>query len=235
MVLQFLSTTPLWWPMQGSVRNSTDLTVVSDLLTHPRQPLSSCRWNIPLVRSLYSEPIANCILSLPISITNSKDSLTWTKNASGSYSAKEGFSLLFDDKFQNQPAFDPFWKFLWSISLPQKQLLFLWKLFNKAIPSSDVLLAHHLQVNSLCHFGCSDADSIHHIFFSCHLVKAAWFGCFSMCPPSHLSLNDLLSWLKQLLFSSKDDEILLKNIISFLNDIWRKRNQTAHGGRIPHP
>ena len=56
-----------------------------------------------------------------------------------------------------------------------------------------------------------------------------------MCPPSHLSLNDLLSWLKQLLFSNKDDEILLKNIISFLNDIWRKCNQTAHGGRIPHP
>ena len=90
--------------MQGSVRNSTDLTVVSDLLTYPRQPLSSCRWNISLVRSLYSEPIANCILSLPISITNSKDSLTWTKSASGSYSAKEGFSLLFDNKFQNQPA-----------------------------------------------------------------------------------------------------------------------------------
>ena len=119
--------------------------------------------------------------------------------------------------------------------MPQKHLLFIWKLLNKAIPSSDVLQEHHLQANSLCHFGCSDADSIHHIFFSCHLVRAAWFGCFSMCPPSHLSHNDLLTWLKQLIISSKDDEILLKSIISFLNDIWRKRNQAAHGGHIPHP
>ena len=39
----------------------------------------------------------------------------------------------------------------------------------------------------------------------------------------------------QFIFSSKDDEVLLKSIISFLNDIWRKRNQAAHGGRIPHP
>ena len=40
---------PLWWPMQGSIKNSTDLIVVSDLLTHPHLPLSSRRWNIPLV------------------------------------------------------------------------------------------------------------------------------------------------------------------------------------------
>ena len=92
-----------------------------------------------------------------------------------------------------------------------------------------------MQVNQSCHFGCSDEDSIHHVFFSCHLAKAAWFGCFSMCPPSHLPLSDFLIWLKRFLVSLRDDEILIKSIISLLNDISRKRNQVAHGGSAPHP
>ena len=111
---------PLWWPMQGPVRNPTNLRVVSDLLTHSNHHFSSRCWNIPLVRSLYPEPIANCILSLPVSISDSKDSLIWSAAPLRSYSAKEGFSLLFDNRFQNQSSFNPFWKFLWSISLPQQ-------------------------------------------------------------------------------------------------------------------
>ena len=70
---------PLWWPMQGSVGNSSSPRLVSDLLTHPRQPLSSCHWNISLVRSVYSEPIASCILSLPVLIAHGKDFLIWTE------------------------------------------------------------------------------------------------------------------------------------------------------------
>ena len=65
-------------------------------------------------------------------------------------------------------------------------------------------------------------------------LGSAAFPCvFSL--PSHLTINDLLIWLKQFLLSSKDNEVLLKSIISFLNDIWRERNQVAHGGRTPHP
>ena len=35
--------------------------------------------------------------------------------------------------------------------------------------------------------------------------------------------------------ANKDDEVLLKSIISLLNDSWRTHNQTAHGDRISHP
>ena len=221
--------------MQGSVGDSPGPQLVSDLLTHSSSSLNSTRWNIPLVRSLYHGATANCILSIPVSLVGGSDSLIWTEGSSGCYTAKAGYTLLLKGKFQNQPAIDPFWKFLWSISLPQKQLLFVWKLLHKAIPSTDVLREHHLMVGNSCHFGCSEEESIHHLFFSCSLVKAAWFGTFSFSPPLHLQTNDLLTWLKSTLFSLKDDENFLKGIIVFLNEIWRKRNLSAHGGRIPNP
>ena len=119
-----------------------------------------------------------------------------TRGHSRSYTTKSGFRLLFYDKFQVQPGVDHFWKFLWSISLPRKQLLFMWKLFHQAIPTIDVLKSHHLMVAGLCKFGCKVEESIHHLFFSCDLTKASWLGCFSMRPPHHLSTEDILSWLK---------------------------------------
>ena len=225
---------PLWWPVQGSVGESSRPQMVSDLLTHPSSS-NYARWNIPLVRSLYHVTLANSILSIPVSLVGGPDSLIWTKSSSGSYTTKAGYAFLFKEKFPNQPATDPFWKFLWSISLPQKQLLFIWKLLHQTIPSTDVLRDHHLTINNSCHFGCSEEESIHHLFFSCPIIKAVWFGLFPFSLPLHLQTNDLLSWLKSTLFSLEDNEQLLKRVITFLNVIWRRRNLSAHGGRLPTP
>ena len=226
---------PLWWPMQGSVGNQSDVQVVSDLLTHSSSFWNFTRWNIPLVKSLYPDTLANSIIFILVSIVGGPDSLIWTKSSSGSYTTKAGYAFLFKEKFPNQPATDPFWKFLWSISLPQKQLLFIWKLLHQAIPSTDVLRDHHLTINNSCHFGCSEEESIHHLFFSCPVVKAAWYGLFPFNLPLHLQTNDLLSWLKSTLLSLKDNEELSKGIITLLNVIWRRRNLSAHGGRFPIP
>ena len=45
----------------------------------------------------------------------------------------------------------------------------------------------------------------------------------------------MLIWLKRFLISLKDDEVLIKSIVSLLNDIWKKHNQVAHGDRVPLP
>ena len=166
--------------MQGSVGDQSGVQMVSDLLTHTPYSWNPVRWNVSLVRSLYSGPTAHCILSTPISIVTGNDTIIWMRGNSGSYTAKSGFGILFDDKFQAQPGVDPFWKFLWSISLPKKQLLFMWKLFHQAIPTVDVLKSHHLMVTGLCRFGCKMEESIHHLFFSCDVTKTTWFGCFSI-------------------------------------------------------
>ena len=132
-----------------------------------------------------------------------------------------------------QPGVDPFWKFLWSISLPKKQLLFMWKLFHQAIPTVDVLKSHHLMVTGLCRFGCKVEESIHHLFFSCDLTKSSWFGCFSIRSPCHLSTEDILLWLRKFLLDHSDNMSLVKGIIALINDIWLKRNKAVHGGKVP--
>ena len=151
--------------MQASVGNQSGVQVVSDLLTHTPYSWNLVQWNSSLVRSLYSCPTAHCIISTPISIVTGNDTIIWMRGTSGSYTVKSGFRILFDDKFQMQPSVYPFWKFLWSISSPRKQILFMWKLFHQAIPTIDVLKSHHLMVVGLCKFGCKVEESIHPFFF----------------------------------------------------------------------
>ena len=52
---------------------------------------------------------------------------------------------------------------------------------------------------------------------------------------TYLLTNDLFTSLKYTLFSLRDYENLLKDIIVLLNEMWRKRNLSAHGRRIPSP
>ena len=90
-------------------------------------------------------------------------------------------------------------------------------------------------VGNSCHFSCFEEESIHHLFFSCPLGKVAWFVIFLFSSHLHLQTNDLPAWLKYTLSSLEDGEKLLKGVIIFLNEIWRKRNMSAHGGKISNP
>ena len=90
-------------------------------------------------------------------------------------------------------------------------------------------------VEGLCKFGCKVDESIHHLFFSCDLVRAAWFECFFVRLPCHLSTKDILSCLRKFLLDNSDNAPLVKGIIALVNDIWMKRNQVVHGGKVPQP
>lgn len=90
-------------------------------------------------------------------------------------------------------------------------------------------------MDGLCRFGCTIDESVHHTFFSCELAKPAWFGCFILRPPFHLSTNGILDWPKQFPLAIKVNDLVVKGVISLLNDIWLKHNHAAHYGKTPHP
>lgn len=161
---------PLWWPMQSRSNLHDNVSMVKDLIMHTDRIWNPVSWISHLIHSLYEPSVAATILSLPLSHCNLPDSILWTGNINGLYSAKTGFLL------SQHPAptgsLNPFWKFLWSISLPPKFLLFIWKLIHRSLPSRDVLQHHHIQISLLCSNGCDIDDALDHIFYSCHKSRA---------------------------------------------------------------
>lgn len=54
----------------------------------------SARWDSTLVRTLFIEPKANCILSIPLSFSVGYDVLIWIEDPTRGYSVRSGYQLL---------------------------------------------------------------------------------------------------------------------------------------------
>ena len=118
----------LWWPMQSGSHSQDSYLRVADLLLHSRFSWNPIQWNSSLVRSLYSPQDAAKILATPISLSNSDDFLSWHGSPTGTYTARKGFQLLFSSV--GTLSWNAFWELLWSLNMPMKNLLFIWKLMH---------------------------------------------------------------------------------------------------------
>lgn len=91
-------------------------------------PSSWCpvRWIVPLVRSLYLRKFADNIVYIPLSFNEVQDKFFWSLSSTCEYSTILGYSLISSDHVV-RPTY-VFWKFLWSLSLPMKDILFVRKI-----------------------------------------------------------------------------------------------------------
>ena len=55
-----------------------------------------------------------------------------------------------------------------------KLKIFLWQLYQNALPSRDTLLRRGLNIDPSCPPCQNDIESLDHIFFECHNAKQAW-------------------------------------------------------------
>ena len=187
-------------------------------------------WNRNLVRLLYDQTPSDTILNQAFSLYTGVDQIVWILSPDGNYTAKAGFKIL--SMHLNYPHHDDFWKFMWFISLPQKYLLFLWKLLHDAIPTGDVLQHHHLNNRSMCSFGCDRSETLLHLFCSCSLTRAIWFHSLGI-RVDFSSFPEFKTWLKSTLLALHSDARpeTISKIIILLNFLWMKRNNALHHGK----
>lgn len=64
-------------------------------------------------------------------------------------------------------------KFIWNLQISPKIKMFLWKVFQKAIPVGEVLAARHITTEVRCK-RCGTPESIAHLFLHCPFAKKIW-------------------------------------------------------------
>ena len=170
-------------------------------------------------------------LATPISFKTPEDNIVWSGNNSGTYTAKDGFSLLIQRPHLIP---NPFWKFLWSINIPPKYQLFTWKLLQLALPAGDILNHHHLNCSLLRLTWCEAQDSLQHVFFQCPRARALWW-CTLNIRAEWQDFEAFSSWLKLSLQALANDNFhrIVHQIIFLLHRPWESRNHALHDGP-PH-
>ncbi|KAK2645797.1 hypothetical protein Ddye_020992 [Dipteronia dyeriana] len=132
-------------------------------------------WDVSLIRQSFSMEEADAILSLPSSRSVIQDSLLWHFDKSGNYSVQSGYKLALakdlNPSCSGLNSSVSWWKFLWHLRLPSKIKIFLWKACNDWIPTYVNLVAHGMNVDTVCPKCSQKQQKPMHALWRCSLLN----------------------------------------------------------------
>lgn len=119
-------------------------------------------WRRPLVNQLFPMELAQKIFSIHIARDKIKDECYWSFSNNGKYTVKLGYFVaakaLFGELEENIR--DRVWKKIWSLKLPPKFALFLWKVVHRILPVKVALGRRSLVDNTSCPVCGEDSETI---------------------------------------------------------------------------
>ncbi|KAL1150023.1 hypothetical protein V6Z11_A10G229500 [Gossypium hirsutum] len=156
-----------WLPRAGNNRISAqqinpNWTTVNQLIESETNT-----WNKDLIYNIVDEDHAARIFSIPLSEANSEDMLVWKHEGTGEYSVKSRYRVLVTELLHNSTytssnveAYKDFYISFWSLNIPTKIKIHLWRLSLK------------VEVNCpICKVAPEDSD---HLLWSCGILQQIW-------------------------------------------------------------
>lgn len=146
---------------------------------------STEQWDEELVNDLFGQEDAKEILAIPLR-SNMEDKVAWHCDPKGVFTVKSAYRLgvrireevSHSDAGPSSASMNSSsrWNKLWSINLPAKVRIFLWRLAHDSLPTRMNIKRKHVQLETLCPV-CSRFDEDGgHIFLKCKFVKQVWRG-----------------------------------------------------------
>lgn len=139
-------------------------------------------WNTPLINRIFFPSEAQLISSLALSSISKADKLVWGREKNGRYTVRSGYRLLCELDHVNEPgcsdmgSWNRFWKRLWSLPVPHKVHIFLWKLCHNALPTMSNLHQRGIVLSPICSFCRVEGEDVKHALWSCPLLAPVWFS-----------------------------------------------------------
>ncbi|XP_010694468.3 uncharacterized protein LOC104907261 [Beta vulgaris subsp. vulgaris] len=177
--------------------------------------------------------LRNTILATHIPQQETEDEIGWSHSKSGIFTVKTGYWFLNrDDNLHTSNS--SFWNQFWKSSIFPKWN-FLWKILNKALPTSDNLAKRKIKgINATCCLCNKETETLEHLFRDCHIVQRIW-SCSLGIVASNGTILPLQEWIKNFLnwFKKKKTEegILMEiDFVATLWGIWIHRNEVIFKG-----
>ena len=106
------------------------------------------------------------------------DEWVWMADSSGHFSAKSAYNVMRGDS--SEGAEDIVFEELWKIKVPNKILVFAWRLLRDRLPTRRNLHRRQVELNDrTCLFCSSMEEDTGHLFFLCSKINPVWWKTLS--------------------------------------------------------
>jgi hypothetical protein len=170
-------------------------------------------WDEDLIRSIFVQIDAERILRIPLSHHLSDDFVAWNYTSNFCFSVRSAYHIQWEYQFghmtrrrdgQGSAQINPVWEIMWSLNIPSKVKIFLWKALHGVLPGLAILARRHI-ISPQCPICKSGPEDICHILFKCLRAKEIW---------NELGLTDEI---QHALIADRSGSVVLEHILRSSN------------------
>ena len=136
------------------------------------------QWDREFISLSFLSMDSGVILSIPLGRSNCLDNLIWHYDLHGLYIVRSGYWVAMEAKglegSSNAAVNKAQWEKLWSLKLPSKVKIFLWRAFHGVLPLFDVLNKWDVKCLNGCMRCCKGVESIWHSLWECPSAREVW-------------------------------------------------------------
>jgi hypothetical protein len=132
---------------------------------------------------LFLQVDAERILRIPLSAQLEEDFVAWHHTKNYIFSVKSSYYIEWEYQFgssvrrrdgQGSSQENPVWEKLWSLEVPSKVKIFIWKALHGTVPGMAILGSRHIKVQPQCPVCLLGPEDISHLLFGCTRARQVW-------------------------------------------------------------
>jgi hypothetical protein len=137
------------------------------------------------VNYFFTQEMSRTLQQIPVSKHGGDDFISWPHAKFGQYTVKSVYNLARTEKFFSKrsandqgdssdlPSQEKHWKSIWSITLPEKMKIVIWRMVHDRLPTSFQLQRRNIPAEDQCVF-CGRSERVEHIFLFCPFAQSVW-------------------------------------------------------------
>jgi len=226
--------TPTSFSVQSPQKILSDDAKVAELIDPDLK-----NWNVGLIKAIFSKDEAKVILGILLRPLLPHDCLIWRGTSNGLFSVRSAYHLakeLQDDlggQCSSTEKGSEVWKRMWSMEVPQVVKIFLWRVFNNALPTRANLFKRKVVEVCKCSICGSDDETTSHAIWSCPSTRDVWGGGSSPFEKCVSEGYNFMQVFEYCMGRYKQEELSLLAVVS--RCIWLRRNKFIFEGEFTHP
>ena len=201
--------------------------------------LNTKSWKTDQLIELFDEESIFAIQKITIPIRSRPDKLIWVNDPKGAFTVKSAYKT--NQASTTAIPRENIWTKLWNLKVHDRIKMLLWRIGNNILPTKEVLAQRFAIQDTRCCLCEDPLESIIHLFTSCPVARAIWFGSCCNIRIDNMKVRSCEDLLKMVVdpasspnqFSFIDKHLshqISLHMALTLETIWSLRNQMIHNG-----